>query len=379
MRRAGSPASSAVALALACAVAGTAAVSIPAERAWAADPPPPPPAAPAGGAGAGAGGVSSLSTPGSQGGARPWAAGVPPEKQQAALDRLIEGNQLLKESLYQEAAKKYREALAEWDHPGIHYNLALVLLNLDQPLEVHEHLVAATKYGDAPLDADKYERAQSYLRLVTKQLAQLEVLCELNGASVNLDGQPLFVAPGSYKGLVRPGPHTVTATKEGYPTTERSKILLPGEPTTINLRLYTEGELIEYRRRWPLWRPVAVAALGAAIIAGGIVFTLQARDKFDQFDERVRNNCASGGCIPDASLNDLRSQGNSYEKIAAVAYITGGLALAGGVALLFIDRSVPYRIDPEGQRRDVSQRERERNARVTPFIGLGSAGLQGTF
>src|SRR5690349_12569407 len=62
---------------------------------------------------------------------RPWAAGVSPERQEAALKHLQEGNGLLKESLFVAAAKVYRQALTEWDHPGIHYNLALALLNLD--------------------------------------------------------------------------------------------------------------------------------------------------------------------------------------------------------------------------------------------------------
>src|SRR5690349_1908096 len=62
---------------------------------------------------------------------RPWAAGVSAERQEAALKHLQEGNGLLKESLFVAAAKVYRQALTEWDHPGIHYNLALALLNLD--------------------------------------------------------------------------------------------------------------------------------------------------------------------------------------------------------------------------------------------------------
>jgi PEGA domain len=322
---------------------------------------------------AGAGGVSQLDA-GAQG-PRPWAAGVPAEKQKAALDRLLEGNLLLKESQYQEAAKKYREALTEWDHPGIHYNLALALLNLDQPLEVHKQLESAIKYGEAPLDADKLDRAKNYLKLVERQLASLEVRCELHGATVTLDGQPLFLAPGHYQGLVRPGPHTVTAVKDGYPTTERTKILLPGEPTTISLRLYTAGELIEYRRKWPIWRPAAVTALGAALAITGVVFTLEARSKFDSYDTQVNTNCAAGGCVPDSSLNNLKSSGDTFQTLSIISYVAGGVALAAGISWLAFDRSVPYRIDPEGQKRDVASREPS----LVPFVGPGMAGLAGRF
>ena len=63
---------------------------------------------------------------------RPWAKGVSPEAQKAADELFRQGNDLLRESLFVQAATKYREALRRWDHPGIHYNLALALLNLDQ-------------------------------------------------------------------------------------------------------------------------------------------------------------------------------------------------------------------------------------------------------
>jgi tetratricopeptide (TPR) repeat protein len=309
-----------------------------------------------------------------QGPDRPWAAGVSAEKQKAALERLQEGNVLLKESLFVEAAKKYREALEAWDHPGIHYNLALALLNLDQPLEVHQQLESAIKYGAAPLDADKYEHARSYLKLIEKQLASLEIHCELDGATVTLDGKAVFVAPGDYKGLVRPGPHTVTAEKAGYPTTERTKILLPGEPTTINLRLYTAGELIEYRRRWPLWRPVTVTALGGALIAAGVVLTIEARNKFNSYDNAVTANCPSGGCLPNTFI-DTKNKGDTLQNLATVAYVAGGVALAAGISLLVVDRAVPYRLDPEGQRRDVASRE----PAWTPFLAPGMAGFVGRF
>jgi hypothetical protein len=142
----------------------------------------------------------------------------------------------------------------------------------------------------------------------------------------------------------------------------------------MNIRLYTEGELIEYRRRWPIWRPVAVTALGAALIGGGVLMTLQARSNFDSFDQRVRDNCSMGGCFPDKTLTDLKDRGNTYQKLAAISYTAGGVALAAGIALFTVDRSVPYRIDPEGQRRDVASR----GPLLAPYVGPGMAGLVGT-
>jgi len=105
---------------------------------------------------------------------RPWAKGISPEEQKAALDLFNEGNNLLRDALFPKAAEKYREALTHWEHPAIYYNLALALVNLDQPVEMYDALDKAMAFGAAPLDADKYDRAKGYKILVEKQLALVE-------------------------------------------------------------------------------------------------------------------------------------------------------------------------------------------------------------
>src|SRR5688572_19576301 len=74
---------------------------------------------------------------------RPWAAGVSAENQRIALEKFRQANTVLNDGLWANAAKLYREALQKWDHPAIHYNLALALLNLDQPIEVYDSLQKA--------------------------------------------------------------------------------------------------------------------------------------------------------------------------------------------------------------------------------------------
>ena len=304
---------------------------------------------------------------------RPWAAGVSAERQEAALKYLQEGNSLLKESLFVEAAKVYRKALAEWDHPGIHYNLALALLNMDQPVEVFQHLEAAIKFGADPLDPEKLEHAKSYLRLVEKQVASVDIRCEVDGAQVTLDGAPLFRAPGHYQGLVRAGTHTVTASKQGFNTTSVTEDLTFEKRTVMNLRLYTSADLIGYRRRYPIWRPVAIAAFGGVLLATGAIFTLQAQKNVNAFDNSATTVCPASGCSTSdpsyAALNDFHNRANTYKTLAAISYIAGGTIAAAGVTLLLFDRSIPYRVDPEAEHRDVA------SASLAPFVAPGTAGL----
>jgi tetratricopeptide (TPR) repeat protein len=299
---------------------------------------------------------------------RPWAQGVSQENQQAALELFRAGNVLLKDSVFVDAIGKYRQALALWDHPAIHYNLALALLNLDQPLEVHEHLVAATKYGAAPLDTEKLEHARAYKGLIEKQLARVEIVCEEPGASVVMDGRPLFQAPGRFEGLVRAGPHTITASKEGHLTNSQSRALPAGEKTSVELKLFTADDLTQYRRKWSAWKPWAVVGTGVALAAGGALLHMQARDNYEAFDLGV-TSC--GGCVPDTGLADRRTRGDTMQTLAMGGYAVGGAALVTGVVLVYMNRLQPYRVDDR-----VTQPEPA--VTVAPLVGGGSRGVSAT-
>lgn len=277
---------------------------------------------------------------------RPWAKGVSDGHREKALGLFLEGNALLKDSVFVQAAAKYREALTYWDHPAIHYNLVLALLNLDQPIELHEHLVKAMAYGPAPLDQDKFDQARAYKSLVEKQLAKVTITCAVDGATVRMDGRPLFTAPGTYEGLVRAGPHTIVASRQGYLTNEISRSLPPGEASTIELKLYLESDLTQYRRKWSAWGPWSVVAGGAAVALGGGFMHMTARDHFVTYDRGI-TDC--GGCVPSAGQKSRLQTGNTLQGAAFAAYGVGGAALLAGAVLVYVNRLEPYRVDPNVQ------------------------------
>jgi tetratricopeptide (TPR) repeat protein len=303
---------------------------------------------------------------------RPWAKGVPLDKQEAAAALFHEGNLQLKNSLFPKAVEKYREALKLWDHPAIHYNMALALLNLNEPLELHHHLTEAMHYGEAPLDKDKYERAGAFRKLIEQQLAHVEITCDAPGALVSMDGQVLFTAPGRHEALVRPGKHSITATKEGFLPTEQNQTLLPGEKTPLSLKLYTDSDLTRYRRPWSAWKPWALAGAGAALALTGSALHMQARGSFKDFDTHIAQQCAIGGCVPTPEVTGLRTRGTSMQQLAFGAYAVGGAALVTGAVLAAINRPQPYRINPNesGSAQGVS---------VTPLLGRGEGGVLAAF
>lgn len=299
---------------------------------------------------------------------RPWARGVSQQKQQAAIDLFLEANSLLKESIFLKAAEKYRAALTHWDHPAIHYNLALALLNLDQPIEVHEHLTSAMRFGAAPLDAEKLENARAYKSLVEKQLARVEISCETPGASVVMDGRPLFVGPGRFEGWVRAGPHTLLATGEGFLTNDQSRTFSPGERAVVELKLFTSDDLIQYRRKWSAWKPWAVVGAGVALAAGGTLMHLTARDDYAKFDTAI---AACGGCVPESSVAGQRTRGDTLQTGAFVGYGLGGAALVTGAVLVYLNRLQPYQVTQDEAGSTA--------ASVTPFLGAGGGGASAAF
>jgi hypothetical protein len=204
-------------------------------------------------------------------GDRPWAAGVSPAEQKLALGRFREGNSQLNDGLFARASETYKDALKHWKHPAIHYNLALALMNVDQPIEAYENLEKAIVHGEAPLEKDKFEHAKEYMLLLTKQIASIEVSCDKVGAKVSVDGKEVFVAPGTYKSRVRIGKHTFVAEKQGYTTRINAPFIGPSENFRIELKLYTAEELTRYNRRWQsTWLPYAVLGGGVALgVLGG--------------------------------------------------------------------------------------------------------------
>lgn len=303
---------------------------------------------------------------------RPWAKGVSEENQRAALQLFREGNALLRESFWSKAVDKYTQALKLWDHPGIHYNLALALVNLDRPIDTHEHLQAALKYGPVPLDSDKHEQALRYMVLVEKQLTKVDVRCDLAGASVKLDGRELFVGPGRYEGLITAGPHAIIATKEGYLTREISETFVPGDSRVIDVQLLTEDDLSEMRRLFSNAIPWTVLLAGVAVGGGSVGLHLGARGQYLDYDKGIEACAAAdlttGGCTPGLDLQAKKQSADTLQSLAFVGYSVGGAAIVTGAILLYVNRLQPYR----RQTVDLVTPK----AALVPMVGPGVGGAQ---
>jgi hypothetical protein len=291
---------------------------------------------------------------------RPWAAGVPPEKQQHALSLFRDANVHHNDGLFIKAVELYTEALKSWDHPAIHYNLALSLMNLDRPMDVEISLQKAIKYGAAPLAKDKFDHAKEYLLLIQQQLATVEVTCAKPGAKVSVDGKEVFtVGPngegGFFKSRVKIGKHTFVAEKPGYNAEIEAPFIGPGEVFRIELKLYTAEELTRYKRRWKArWMPYAVIGGGVVVGLLGGAMELSANSSYSDFDAAVARCAAQGGgsCADTASIQSMRDSGDTKKVLGYIGYGVAGAAIVTGSILLYLNRSTSYQITADEYRQE---------------------------
>ena len=261
-----------------------------------------------------------------------WAKDVPLERQQAAVVPFEQGNTRLKESLFMEAAKKYRESLQHWDHPATYYNLALAMMNLDKPDEVYALMTVSIAHGQAPLGADRYQHARKYIERMEHEHTRVKLTCEPGtSATLKSEVQHLPVPCERFERLLRPGPYLLSATHEGYQLPDLKLSLQPGQKLDYRLE-------VEDQRRWAAWKPWAVMGAGAALAVGGRLLHLKARDEFRAFDAKVNE---LGGWMPPEGLVDTRPRARNLQRLAVGSYAVGGAAAITGLALLYANRLQP--------------------------------------
>lgn len=285
--------------------------------------------------------ASVVSSPARADEPRPWAAGVSPDDQAKALALFQEGNAFFTQAQYSQALQRYQLALPHWQHPAIHYNVAVCLINLGQKLEAREHLQAALAYGEAPFESPElFHQAKTYQTLLEGQLAVLTIASDQPGVQISLDGKDLFIAPGEVKQVLLPGKHQVVARRPGYVTMTQEWDVVSGNERRETIKLLSLAEATRYERRWPQWKPWAVLGTGAGVAAIGAGLLWLARSNFTEYDAEIERLCSDGcgpGEIP-GTTTDLKNRARFENNLGIAAVAVGGAGAALGVALLILNR-----------------------------------------
>lgn len=294
----------------------------------------------------------------------PWMARVTPDQQAKAQELFDEGRKLFAFPDFIGAEQKFREALNIWNHPAIHYNLALSLRAVENLTLAYEHLEQALKYQGAALSAERTTDANRFLEEIGKKISILELSCREPDTVVVLDGNVVPVMPS--RQLLTPGEHHVVAKKAGYEPSEYTLALSPGKPAKLQTRLFTQTQLVRTVYRAPSWIPVAVIGTGAALGVTGALLLYRSNALLKQVDTEFkgRSDCADDGCPLTPAWRELQHDSDLYKTWSTVSFVTGAIAIAGGAIWLPLNKSTK-RLTPE---------ELDHQTTVTPIVGANILG-----
>jgi hypothetical protein len=273
---------------------------------------------------------------------QPWAVGVTAEQRARAKQLLDAGNARMLDHDYAAALDQFRAGIAVWDHPAIRFNIVRCLIQLDRPVEASENLELALKYGAAPLEDAVYAEALNYQKLLANQISDVEVTCTQDHVKVSLDGRSIVACPGSAQRRVAPGQHQIVGTGPGLSTKTIDLVLLGGKRQRVAVTLASPGEA-RIVRRWNQWLPWAVFGSGFAIVGAGALLEYHASTEMDRYDRAVTRDCVNTSCGSSQLAVDvgLEHSAQAFNRIAIGVFATGGLAIATGTVMLYLNRGHP--------------------------------------
>jgi len=168
----------------------------------------------------------------------PWARGVPLPTRRQATEHFDTAVRLVRDSRYAQSVDVFRKALALWDHPAIHLELAKALLNLGESSDALAHLWAATRYGASPIAPDSVnEVTRDARRVLDTQVAHLVIRSDEVGLTVKLGTNVVLSGPGTWEGVVSPGVREISAQRPGQkPMSILARSLNAGMRSELTIR-----------------------------------------------------------------------------------------------------------------------------------------------
>ena len=278
--------------------------------------------------------------------ARPWARGVSQERQNRALELYAAGTKALTDLQFSTAVARYREALKHWDHPSIHYHLAIAYMNLEQPLEAYHGVLAALRYGGAALDTAQRMQALGHKAALLQRVGTFDVSNTVPGSSVFIDGERLLDSVGQDERVMLAGEHQVMVRKPGFVAWSESLRLEPG--TRVWIEVEGRREIVSP------WVPWAIVGAGVAVGGLGAALHWRAHKDMARFDDKVAELCAPDPCQGDENDTPVWLMDRAYreQQAAVAAYVLGAGAVVGGLVLAWINPGRSFRLE---QRRGPSQ------------------------
>lgn len=302
-----------------------------------------------------------------------------------AKDLLEEAREDRNAGLIGQAARRYRVALPLSGslESIIRYELALVLIELGQPVEAAVHLEAVIERGHGGLQdpVTKLNHARERLTWLREhRLATVAVTCPIEGAVIFIDNQQVLVVrqghPRTYVGQVRAGKHMFVAELPG----EQGDVHLLREigPAGTAVRIELTPQWV-YKRRWSAmtWAPWTMIGGGALLGLAGRALQTNAQASYDEYVRGSQDCMKTRSCDGDRirSLEKLRDDGDTRRGLGIAAYAIAGTAIATAGVFAYLNRPVAHRIKHGRRGMDPKQPHEQKAVSISPLAGSGGGGV----
>jgi hypothetical protein len=293
-----------------------------------------------------------------------------------------EGQEALEAKKYGPAAERFARADQLVHAPTLLLGLARAQVGLGKLVEALESYNRIVREGVAPTApkswSKAYEAATAEVETVTPRIPWVTItVLGPTSPEVVIDTSPVPAASLGVKRPVNPGIHKVRVSAEGYIPAEKTLNLAEGQtlqvpfeleqvaaPTVAHVPVGSSTVLLNTSgtRSGSAQTTVGIVALsvgGAGLIAGGVTGVLA----------MLKHNKLDGLCPDKQCPGDRPGTVGTYDNyhtlghVSEAAFIAGGVGVALGAVLLLTR--------PRGDSISAGQ--------VSPYIGVGNAGVFGTF
>jgi hypothetical protein len=289
----------------------------------------------------------------------------------------LEGYTALRSKDYATAADRFQRADELVHAPSLLVDLARAQIGLGKLADAYDNysrvISEGVAVGSPPAWVKALADAKAEVGPLPARLGWLTITVTPSGAGVTYDDAALAPSALGVKRAADPGQHFIKATAPGFLPSEKSVTVHAGETGAVSIELEQappEAQPVAPALSQPSaplapeppgWRaPVTISAfaVGGAGLVLGTVTGILALSKHSS----LKDGCANGVCGP-SQKSDLDAY-YALANLSTVGFIVAGAGVATGTILLLTAPKREATTD---------------SAAWSPFIGIASAGVKGTF
>lgn len=262
---------------------------------------------------------------------------------------------------YVKAKKLWEEAYRLDNEPKYLFNLGMIAVESDKPLEALTYYERFLK--EAP-DTGAYKglrvKAAAQVKALAAKVATLQISATQPGVEVFVDQRSVGKGPLQHSMRLTAGEHLVVATLAGHHGQTQKVKLVGGQTRKLDLIL-KKIEAGTARYPMPRWLPWTVLGGGLAIAAAGIIPMVLQVKAYKDYEDSIDQYHLNGDKALQTKADRIYASG-----IALLAI--GGAVAVAGIVMVLLNRPKVVREEPK-----------EKAGVVETLIGPGSVTMRVRF